>query len=738
MPAFTIRIAKKLVETDADSVEIGTHSSCAAHLRDPVASSHHARIARAGGGFSVEDLGSATGTWRNGEELRGRAVLASGDVLVTGCTRSVVTIDAAGSALQLEVQEQGFFFEPSRAHKGESGAMQVGGDAERWVRDEVAFGRFPALALGNKIALGAALIFLVALLLPFGRGAVLQPGPLAAAHARLFDSVPNADTPARLRHAFEIARDQGCSACHGALGGAPAQRCAACHDTLVAQNHPFYGDRSAAAATAGIALDDDVCASCHLDHSGATPVAGTFIPGPEELQASCARCHAEVPASDRITRKPVRFEPVAHELVYDRFPHDKHADQRCDVCHQRDTTDGDSSAAAAGRDFGKVEFARCMGCHSADATPTAQNRWGRDPALAEFAAKVKPEHRVRLAWHGSAADSGSASRCLDCHAEVHAKELRRAERQDPESLAFALKRRAHSELFTGATKVADPRGRQRGCVECHASGGPLHAGETIDGRFWHEVHMTGVRPDGPAASDELSEACAGCHVETASSRHLAGGAGSPPHYDGPPLDSCAQCHSEKKLDENGGERREPLVLAAKPEGPTSERDRIDFPHAAHVRSTPAATALDPLAGGCFACHSFESGERAFQAAPTTRADAASCLPCHLDHANVGGPGSTGCALCHPDDAADAADPVWSGKKAIRMRADTPGFSHWSRGHARSTDANDCATCHGGVEKARTVADVPIPSEADDACFSCHKDERFHWRGAPAAAAAKAR
>jgi hypothetical protein len=53
-------------------------------LDDPFASSHHARIARQGHVFVLEDLGSTNGTYLNDEPLNGPAPLHSGDRIRIG------------------------------------------------------------------------------------------------------------------------------------------------------------------------------------------------------------------------------------------------------------------------------------------------------------------------------------------------------------------------------------------------------------------------------------------------------------------------------------------------------------------------------------------------------------------------------------------------------------------------------------------------------------------------------
>lgn len=719
MASIRIKVGKSTSELVADEARIGTHSSCELALEDRIASARHALVARTAQGWSLADLGSATGTWLNGAEVSAPAPLAQGDTIVVGGTRILVGVGGDGAQLELEVDAKPFHFEPSSSHRDESGKLVVGGDAERLVRDEVRFTRLRGLRTANLLALAASLLGVAALFVPVVRDEAFDPGPLAFAHARLQDdATASADDQWHARHR-KVAQEQGCSACHDASGGTPPDKCAQCHAELVEQNHPFHGDRSSDPATASIVLDDDVCASCHMDHSGAAPAPGLFVPRPEELAGSCVRCHPD--GAPELERKPASFPVEAHELAYDRFPHASHMDARCDTCHVRDAGDGQG-----GREHARVPFATCMGCHSADERAGDGNAFGRDPALSEIAAKVKPEHRVRLAWHGSQAqDSFGASRCLACHAQVREAPLRTVRAEEHASLEFALRRRSHAELFSASAKVPVAHGGDRACTDCHASGAATHAGETVSGAFLHALHVSELRPASDAAAAAQSAQCAQCHSDLAGSRTLAGGSSSVP-----PLASCADCHREER---DG--QVEPLVLAPQPAGSSTMREHVDFPHELHM-AAPGFGKEGSLARGCYACHDFAPGTEGFDAAPTTRPEAASCLPCHDDHAYVGGQ-QGGCALCHPS-VAGAADPSWSGKPAIRMREATRGFSHWSRGHAASMEKGACVDCHGNAATARSVGEMAIPSEADPACFDCHLRERFHWRGAPAAAAGAGR
>lgn len=64
-----------------DSTSVGRDSENDIVLKSPGASRHHARIARAGSTFTVEDSGSRNGTWLNGARIDAPAYLSDGDHL---------------------------------------------------------------------------------------------------------------------------------------------------------------------------------------------------------------------------------------------------------------------------------------------------------------------------------------------------------------------------------------------------------------------------------------------------------------------------------------------------------------------------------------------------------------------------------------------------------------------------------------------------------------------------------
>ena len=728
MAAIVLEIGKKKIETDATDVDIGTRPSCLAPINDPVAAAVHAWIRRRGGLFFVEDAGSSSGTWKNGQAVTRVEPLSDGDVLVVGCTRIQVRVTPGDPAPQLVLsfRETSVYFEPSKKHQVTIGGQEmtvVSGDAERWVRDEVAFGRWRALAGVNGIALVAGIALLTLVAFDSTGRRFVQPGELQARHAALFA----ADAPhhgGAASAAVLAASVEGCSACHDPFGGTPVSKCEVCHEDLVRDRHPFALEAGPGMLASGIVVEDDVCSSCHADHQGREPAHGTFVPAPAAVAASCTACHADPPPradARRLQSVPTEMRRIA----YDAFPHVKHAQVACEVCHA--PARAPDAVAVADRDFAAVGFATCIGCHASD---DPRSKFRRDPSLADRAAPVTPEHRVSLAWHGSRAEDGAVSRCLACHPAVFEGDLRQVQTHDVEPLTVQARRRGHHELFADHVSVVDAAGRTRACVECHVAGEPWRAGEVYTDSFRHAQHVAVLEPPDAAAARVSSADCAACHGELSSSFHLVGRPGPAtdhvvpaPGYLGPEIQSCAGCHT----DENGAL----LVARIEPQAGGALALRTDFPHALH-----ASTESPALEQGCFACHAFEAGGDARLARPITpdpRA-ATSCLPCHETHANVGG---SGCAMCHPDTAGGQADiaylgPHTSDERAFVARARTSAFSHGTRGH--DGGEGGCLACHTGADAAATIRDVHVPDESDASCWKCHVEDRqqFHWRGSPGA------
>jgi pSer/pThr/pTyr-binding forkhead associated (FHA) protein len=79
----------------SDELVIGRHAEGVGRLADDVEiSRRHARLARAGSGFVVEDLGSTNGTFLNGRRIEAPELLSVGDEIELGGTRMIVQVSA--------------------------------------------------------------------------------------------------------------------------------------------------------------------------------------------------------------------------------------------------------------------------------------------------------------------------------------------------------------------------------------------------------------------------------------------------------------------------------------------------------------------------------------------------------------------------------------------------------------------------------------------------------------------
>ncbi len=94
-------------------VTLGRDSACQVPLNHPMVSRRHAEIAQRNGGHTIRDLGSANGTFVNGQRLAGPQPLHTGDVIQVGPFKLVY-----------DGQTQGLATAVSRGHRLD--AMQLG------------------------------------------------------------------------------------------------------------------------------------------------------------------------------------------------------------------------------------------------------------------------------------------------------------------------------------------------------------------------------------------------------------------------------------------------------------------------------------------------------------------------------------------------------------------------------------------------------------------------------------
>ena len=88
-----------------EPTSIGRHGDNEIILPDNQVSRHHAEIVMQGGRWLIADLGSANGTYVNGERLSGPHVLNHGDLVRVGQTQFRVEIAAAIAAQDTLVEQ---------------------------------------------------------------------------------------------------------------------------------------------------------------------------------------------------------------------------------------------------------------------------------------------------------------------------------------------------------------------------------------------------------------------------------------------------------------------------------------------------------------------------------------------------------------------------------------------------------------------------------------------------------
>ncbi|MEZ6036967.1 MAG: FHA domain-containing protein [Planctomycetota bacterium] len=730
---------------DEGLVSIGGRNGVDVVIDDVMVADRHCVITFEGR-FVLRDPASVTGTWLDGERVTSGSKLRDGQTIVVGTTRIKVAIgdDDGIATLELTVEPRSFWWK--RAGKG-----AFDNDPDQLVRSEVAFGRFPALRLGNRVALIAgAVVLLAATFVSSVMASLADAGPLLATHALLQSGAADTATHAGFEKCVELSGDQGCNVCHTTGRGAPEQKCMQCHGLPGqlggegSRRHPYQND-GALGEVPGIVVDDQFCVLCHTDHAG-----GDWLkPAAAELVGKCEACHAEPGAAVEHTQlvaqlvAKARIEllpPQQRPFSGYRFPHDAHLQKQveCETCHQldpalladRERGVPDNRARA---DFAGVRYEVCASCH----VPGAK----AEQMTAEQQAKWREQSpQWALAWHGTDDDG---QHCLVCHdraerdgAAVIGPELRLVDRPTAdltryreERARYTTQSRAHTEQF--AQHAGD-----QACTSCHLQGAvDVAAAATPPRTFWHALHLRqgNLAPRDPAAvSLDTGEGCVSCHGDLgkAGADHLTTAKQGGFHWpdDQGAQQACATCHREGQ-----GEALRLTSASTKVRG---GRRVPDFPHDVHVGSA-AFGKPGKLAEGCFACHGFSEpadGE-VFSNVPTTRPEATNCSGCHASHDNVAG---GLCLNCHP--ATSGSNSFLESQKvppgasvfgrivpprATRSWPGQNGFSHLSAGH----QGGKCADCHGDsrLEQADNLAAVTVPDEGAALCRKCHLEKQFHWR-----------
>lgn len=719
---------------DTGLVTIGGRTGVNVVLRDVMVADRHCVITFEDG-FVVRDTGSVTGTWVNGERAAPAANLSDGDTIIIGTTKLAISIDDDDGThvLQVKTDPQSFWWK-----KPSKGTFD--NDPDQLAYAETKFGRFPALHLGNRVAMIAGSVLLVAATI---LSSVMEPladaGPLIPSHTLVTTAaIGDPAVHQGIEKCVELAGEQGCNVCHETGSGTPERKCAQCHGlpgemaAVGSFRHPYHNSD-----TSDGGMDQQFCVVCHTDHNeNGQKENGWLKPISEKLVGDCAACHDDGTGTfdqQALTAKAEINLPPAKKTEYESFafPHDQHLAEEieCVVCHRiADDVVEDNELGRPDNplrhDFRDVAYEVCASCHiegspATQMTVAQQTKWRSEKLF------------VQMGWHGT---DDEGQNCLQCHSSaerdgdtVFGPEMKTVERHDftvqlyqQERALYRVERRSHQEQF------AQHAGGEA-CTKCHLSG-EITAQEAPPARtFWHGLHMRegALSPaDGTAAQVSLDDqaGCVSCHndldEETATSLTQA-----PDTYHWPTTATaqaaCSTCHTEagKALS----------LTSANPETTAKPRSVPDFPHGVHVGSQSFGKD-GTLAKGCFACHTFskDSGDALLSDVPMTLPGASDCTDCHGGHDNI--EGST-CIKCHPQ-----VETSNSFSLQAKMTSKTPatrdwpapnGFSHLSVGHK----GEECSTCHGntGLDQAKTLGDVRIPDETDSSCRACHLQKQFHWR-----------
>ena len=575
------------------SLTVGSGPEADFFVGDSILAARHLEIRDLGGGrFECRDLKTVTGTYVAGRSI-GEHMLADGDEVVAGTTGIRVKIKGEGekAQLQLTVRPNSFAYQKSK-----EGAFD--NDPDRWVQSEQQLSRFPALRLGNRLALVAGAVGLVAVgVVSSLFETVSDPGPLTAPHGFLFGQIEIEGLAAndRIAAAQALVDDQSCAVCHVG-GGTPQSACMVCHSDLQAtatKRHPFLGDNAAVLQTMaqngrGDGDPEGFCVVCHTDHEPARQEDGKVLlkESAMDLAGACAECHGVDRAS--IPKPPLpEVAKLPSEVSSIRFPHGAHVDKgiNCEICHVVD--DDRQGAVALGlgdavRDFAEVPYETCAECHVKGAT--------QRPEIAARAVDwLRQDWTVD--WHGS---EDGAETCGQCHAANSAggygpdyRTVARARGAvaGGTRAQYEIERRSHAVEF-------EAHAEGRACTECHRDRNGGAAGATPDNAiaqapFWHGLHLAPsdvlTAVDATDRGSKASAACLVCHGSLAESRALVA---APDWWRWQEADeaagACAECHYEMV----GGQRRATAlrrwVPKSRSEGP------LRFP-TSPTSSTPSST-----------------------------------------------------------------------------------------------------------------------------------------------------
>lgn len=415
--------------------------------------------------------------------------------------------------------------------------------------------------------------------------------------------------------------------------------------------------------------------------------------GDRNVVPKCLECHRIVAAR----REAGRGLHAGEEFGICTDCHVEHRGREADLIFWPDGIEGFDHAQAGLALEGRHRHIQCRDCHRADhiADPEALH------------AADKDLDRTYL---------GLDSACAACHVDVH-----RAQMPGACSSCHGQETWAPAPGFSHDAAAFPLTGRHRdvACSKCHA---PLDPEAPVAGaaRYVGLAHTLCTDCHRDPHDDRLGPRCADCHTtdgwrtgraadfDHERTRYPLRGRHAQvrcerchvPERALPAFAACTDCHRDVH---DGRRAQRPRLLDCegchdvggfRPARYTFEQHRTGtFPLSGAHRATP-----------CDACHR-----------PTGAAgqpfdlvlDHGACTDCHRDpHGPVSRAEVRTCTLCH-DDAS------W---RRVRYDHAATGFP-LTDGHARPA----CAECHRPADATTDQPVVPVFTETDTACASCHVD-----------------
>jgi hypothetical protein len=538
-------------------------------------------------------------------------------------------------------------------------------------------------------------------------GALVSPGPLSKAHAKL-EGLSNCQKCHEPGNGVAAAR---CLTCHKPIAdriaakkgvhreaGASCQGCHAEHAGLDAELRPFDTKTFNHAKETGFQLDGRHaplardCARCHKTRSflEARPACASCHNDVHKgtLGTACSSCHStSVPLAD--AKKDFDHAKAKFQLT------GAHRTVDCAKCHVNKTYTGLKFGACTDchREPHKQAFGTdCTSCHTTDTWRTKKVEHARTAfpltgahATAPCAScHVKPAMQVRLA----------SGKCSTCHADVHKGGFK----QDCASchVTTTFKKVPFNHETDGRFPLTG-RHAALACAKCHKGAAPAAPARTARANASISVVFSGLSSSCSTCHDDVHKgttgpACQTCHntTEFRTVQPFTHNAALAPFLAGEHATAtCRACHARN------GTTRPPARPAG---GATPASAPWVFKGTATTCTRCHADAHDSELGtACERCHT--TGGAGYRA--DKFAHAATAFPLTGRHETVA------CRQCHANKSGAEAAAATTTSQPVGL--DDTGRSLRFKGRATT-----CASCHKDVHLG----------QLDNACEKCHSTRAF--------------